>query len=308
MNIKSTLQNISMPVLLALLTVYIVWGSTYLMIRITIDSIPPFTLTGIRSFVAGISLVGIALMRKQAFPAKVQMLNALLVGAIMFGGGASLVAFSEKWVDSGLTSLGVAATPIWAAIFVGLWGKWPNRLEWIGLLIGLMGIAILNMENGMRGNPIGAIALIAGPMLWAFGSMWSRRLNMPDGFMGAAFQLLGGAFVLVFISYFVGERITTFPTKQALFGFFYLTIASSIIAFSAYMYLVRTVRPVLSTSYAYVNPVIAVMLGVFFADETITTTGIVAMVVILTGVGLLALGKERKKPTTLPSNISKAQA
>ncbi|MDQ7037029.1 MAG: drug/metabolite exporter YedA [Anaerolineae bacterium] len=306
MNIKLTLHNISIPVLLALLIVYIVWGSTYLVIRFTIDSIPPFMLTGGRSFLAGISLVAIALMRKQTIPSKAQTWNAILVGAIMFGGGAGLVAFSEKWVESGLTALGVAATPIWAAIFVGLWGKWPNRLEWIGLLIGLIGIVILNMENGMRGNPIGAMALIVGPMMWAFASMWSRRLNMPDGFMSAAFQLLGGAFVLVFISYFTGESMTTFPTKQAVFGFFYLTIISSLITFTAYIYLVRTVRPSLATSYAYVNPVIAVMLGVFFADESITTTGIVAMIVILTGVALLAFGKERKKPEALQATLSKA--
>ena len=285
-----------LPVLLALAATYLVWSSTYLVTRFTIESIPPFMLTGLRSAIAGIILLALGRMRGQAMPTREQLYNAAFVGALMFGGGAGLTAFSERWVESGLTALAVAATPIWASIFAGIFGKWPSRVEWLGLFVGLSGMVILNMESGMKGNPVGAIALIIGPMLWAFGSMWSRRVSMPDGMIGTGFQLLGGAFVLVFISYFSGERMTAFPTTQGLLGLVYLTILSSVITFSAYMYLVRNVRPVIATSYAYVNPILAVFLGVNLANETITAVGIVAMFVILAGVGLLAVGKERKKP------------
>jgi drug/metabolite transporter (DMT)-like permease len=284
------------PVIAALLATYLVWSSTYLVTRFTIQSIPPFMLTGIRSAIAGCLLLGMGRLRGQSVPTIGQIQNAAFVWALMFGGGAGLTAFSERWVESGLTALAVAATPIWASIFAGIFGKWPSRVEWLGLCVGLSGMILLNMENGMKGNPIGAIALIIGPMLWAFGSMWSRRVSMPDGMMGTGFQLLGGAFVLVFISYFSGESMVTFPTTQALLGLTYLTLLSSVITFSAYMYLVRNVRPVMATSYAYINPILAVMLGVYLANETITSLGIVAMFVILGGVGLLAIGKERKKP------------
>jgi drug/metabolite transporter (DMT)-like permease len=284
-----------LPVILALIATYLVWGSTYLVTRFTIESIPPFMLTGIRCAIAGAILLAMGWFRGQTLPTKVQLGNALFVGALMFGGGAGLTAFSEIWVESGLTATAIAATPIWAAIFAGIFGKWPNRIEWIGLGVGLSGIILLNFDSGMSGNPIGAVALIIGPMLWAFGSMWSRRVAMPVGMMGTGLQLGGGAFALIFISRFAGENMTALPTTTAWLGLVYLTLLSSVITFSAYMYLVRNVRPVIATSYAYVNPILAILLGVYLAGETITAIGVVAMFVILAGVGLLAMGSERKK-------------
>lgn len=284
-----------LPVILALFSTYLVWGSTYLVTRFTIQSIPPFMLTGMRCAIAGTILLALARFRGQAFPTMAQIKNAAFVGALMFGGGAGLTAFSEKWVESGLTATAIAATPIWAAIFAGIFGKWPSRVEWLGLFVGLSGMILLNFDSGMKGNPIGAVALVIGPMLWAFGSMWSRRVSMPNGMMGTGFQLLGGAFVLIFISHFAGEYMITFPATQAVLGLTYLTILSSVITFSAYMYLIRNVRPVIATSYAYVNPILAVWLGVYLAHETVTAVGVVAMFVILAGVGLLAMGSERKK-------------
>jgi drug/metabolite transporter (DMT)-like permease len=284
-----------LPVILALIATYLVWGSTYLVTRFTIESIPPFMLTGIRCAIAGAILLAMGWFRGQTLPTKVQLGNALFVGALMFGGGAGLTAFSEIWVESGLTATAIAATPIWAAIFAGIFGKWPNRMEWLGLSVGLSGIILLNFDSGMSGNPIGAVALIIGPMLWAFGSMWSRRVSMPEGMMGTGLQLGGGAFALIFISRFAGENMTAYPTTTAWLGLIYLTLLSSVITFSAYMYLVQNVRPVIATSYAYVNPILAILLGVYLAGETITAIGVVAMFVILAGVGLLAMGSERKK-------------
>jgi drug/metabolite transporter (DMT)-like permease len=280
---------------MALLATYVVWGSTYLVVRFTIDSIPPFMLTALRSVIASVVLLSLGMMRGNQIRDKMEIRNAAIVGVLLFGGGAGLVAFSEKWVASGLAALGVAVVPIWASIFVGLWGKWPSRLEGVGLVIGLVGLFLLHRDNGMQANPIGAASLIAGPMLWALGSMLSRRLPMPDGMTGTGVQLLSGALFLFVISIGLGEQIKGFPTTQALLGLAYLTVMSSILTFSAYMYLVRTVRPVLATSYAYVSPVLAVLLGVVLAAETITPIGIVAMVVILIGVVVLAFGKERKQ-------------
>ena len=281
-----------MSVLFALLAIYIIWGSTYLGIRIAIESFPPFMLTSIRLFVAGSLLLLTLLVRGTKLPTWEQARNAALVGGLMFGGGMGLVAFSEQWVASGLAALAVATVPIWAAIFTGIWGRWPGGLEWVGLIVGLLGVGLLNLEGGMQAHPLGTIALLIGPMGWAFGSMWSRRLSQPEGFMGTVIQLFGGGFVLFIMSLIAHESLTETPSTSSLFALAYLTFFGTFVAFSAYMYLVRTVRPALATSYAYVNPVIAVLLGVVLVAENITSVGILAMVVILTGVGLLALGKE----------------
>lgn len=290
-SISSNLPSLS--VIIALIIVYLIWGSTYLGVRIALESYPPFIMTAIRLFISGLVIIGVLVVRGTALPSRRQILNAAFIGSLMFGGGAGLVAYAEQWVSSGLASLAVAAVPIWASIFAGFLGRWPGKLEWIGLLIGISGVALLNMENGMQANPMGAIVLLIGPMLWALGSMISRRIDMPQGFMAVTFQLLGGALALLVMSILVGESITETPTLKATLVLAYLTIFGTLLAFSAYMYLVQTVRPALATSYAYVNPVIAVLLGVIVLAENITPIGILAMFVILTGVVLVIFAKER---------------
>lgn len=285
-------------IIAAIVIVYLVWGSTYLGVRIAVESIPPFMLTSIRSLVAAGVLLIVLWLHGASLPARAQLRNAVLVGGLMFG-GPGMMAVASQWVASGLVALAVAAVPIWAAIFAGFWGHWPGRLEWAGLLVGLSGMVLLNMDSGMQANPIGALALLVGPMMWAFGSMWSRRLSQPDGFMATAFQLFGGGIVLVIMSVVFHENLAQPPTTRSLVALVYLTFIGTLLAFSAYMYLIRTVRPVLATSYAYVNPVVAVFLGVVLGAEHITPVALIAMVVILTGVALLGFGKERKKKDVL---------
>lgn len=276
----------------SLLTIYLVWGSTYLGARIAVETIPPFMLTGIRTVVSALILLAIMILRGAALPSFTESRNAFIIGGMMFGGGAGLVAFAVQWVASGLAALAVAAVPIWAALFSGIWGRWPGNLEWAGLAVGFLGIILLNSENSMQSNPIGAIALMIGPAIWAFASMWSKRLTLPSGLMGTVFQLFGGGGVLMVMSLVAGEHWIT-PSTRSFTAMIYLTIFGTLFGFTAYMYLVRNVRPVLATSYAYVNPIFAVFLGVVLGAETVTQTGLAAMLVILTGVGLLAFGKER---------------
>lgn len=285
-----------LPVIGALISIYIIWGSTYLGGAIALESYPPFILVATRLSIAIVIMLAALKIRRVPFPPVRQALNAAFIGGLMFGGGAGLVAFAQQQgVASGLASLGVAAVPLWATMFAFLFGYRPSKLEVIGLMVGISGVAILNMENGMQSQPIGAIALLVGPMLWAFGSMFSNRLTMPKGFMGTVFQMIGGATVLIVMSLVRGEQFPTEPTLPATIALILLAIFGTLVAFSAYMYLVRTVRPALATSYAYVNPVIAVMLGIVLLAEQITPTGIVAMIVIVTGVVLVMLGKNRDK-------------
>jgi drug/metabolite transporter (DMT)-like permease len=209
------------------------------------------------------------------------------------GLGTGGVAFAEQWVASGLAALAVAAVPIWAAVFAGLWGRWPRRMEWVGLGVGLAGVALLNMENGMQASPLGALVLIIAPMSWAFGSIWSRRLSLPDGLMASAVEMLGGSASLMLLSVVFRESPAQLPSGSSALAVVYLVVFGSLIAFSAYVFLLRAVRPVLATSYAYANPVVAVLLGVLLAGEHITPLGVAAMLVILSGVALLTLAKEK---------------
>lgn len=280
-------------IILALLTVYTVWGSTYLAVRIAVESFPPFLMTSFRFMVAGGGLLLFLWWRGSALPDRQQIRNAALVGTLMLGGGVGGTSFAEQWVASGLAALAVAAVPIWAALFAGLWGRWPNTLEWGGLIVGLGGVALLNMENGMQANRVGALALIIAPMCWAFGSIWSRHLRMPQGLMGTAIQMLGGGVFLLFLGLISRESMTEPPELDSVLALIYLIVFGSMLAFSAYMYLLNNIRPAMATSYAYVNPVVAVMLGVTLAGEKIGPLGIVAMFIILGGVGLVALGREK---------------
>ncbi len=290
--------DLSLPpftVMVALIAVYLIWGSTYLGGAIALRSYPPFMLVGIRLFVAICILMTGLMIRRVPLPATRQILNACFVGGLMFGGGAGLVSMAQGLgVASGLASLGVAAVPIWATIFASFLGYRPTQLEMLGLVIGISGVALLNMENGLQSQPLGAFVLLVGPMMWAFGSMISNRLSMPKGFMGTAFQMIGGFLVLMVISFLRGEQ---FPSELQLIptiALAYLALFGTLTAFSAYMYLVRTVRPAMATSYAYVNPVIAVMLGITLNSEPITSLGILAMIVIVTGVLLVMMGKQKK--------------
>jgi drug/metabolite transporter (DMT)-like permease len=281
-------------IILALLAVYFIWGSTYLALRIAVETFPPFLMSAIRFVIAGGALFVVALLRGTPMPTRRQWLNATLVGGLLLGGGMGGVAFAEQWVASSLAATAVAVIPLWAALFAGLWGRWPGGIEWAGLLLGLTGVALLNMDGGMRANPVGAIALIIAPMCWAFGSIWSRHLSLPGGIMATAVEMLGGALVLLMMSLFFGERLLETPSDASLVALIYLIIFGSLVAFSAYMYLLGRVRASLATSYAYVNPVVAVVLGVLLAGEQIGLPGIAAMIIILAGVALLMIARERR--------------
>lgn len=282
--------NNRLKIIAALAAVYVIWGSTYLGMAIAVETMPPFMMVGLRFGISSILLFSFLMVRGTPLPSREQIRNAAVIGMLMLGGGTGAVAFAEQWVESGLAALMVAVVPLWVALFSGLWGKWPARLEWVGIGIGLVGVALLNLEGGMRANPLGALVLVLGPMCWAFASIWSRHIAMPqNGLMGSAIQMMGGAVVLMLISIITRENMTELPTLRSGLAFVYLTTVGSLIGFTAYMYLLKTVRPVLATSYAYVNPAVAVLLGVTLADEKIGPIGIVAMFIILGSVALIAL-------------------
>lgn len=279
-------------IILSLLSVYVIWGSTYLAMRIAISSVPPFLMAGIRFLIAGTILYVILRLRGTPAPTKAQWIGAAITGALLLAAGNGFIAFSEQWVASGLTAVGVAAVPIWTALFVGLMGRWPTRVEWCGLILGFSGVILLNLANNIWANPIGAIALLIGPICWAMGTALSTRVTLPNGLMSSAAEMLVGGIILIPLSLLFGERVSALPAPASLWALAFLVIFGSLIAFCAFGFLVRKVRPALATSYAYVNPVIAVVLGMALDGEHITFLGIAAMFVILSGVGLVSLGRK----------------
>ncbi len=279
---------------LALLSLYFIWGSTYLAIRFALASYPPFLMAAARFLCAGAALYAFLRWRGMAAPTRAQWLNSAATGTLLLGFGNGLVCYAEQSVASGLAAVAVASMPLFAAMFGGLYGQWPRRMEWFGLGIGFGGVIVLNLGGGMSGAPLGALALVVAACSWAFGSVWSRRRNMPPAAMNTAAQMLAGGAFLCLLALVSGERWPAAPTLPASFAVVYLAIAGSLIGFSAYLYLLNTVRPALATSYAYVNPPVAVMLGLSIGGEAVHALDVLAMVVILAGVALIALSRERR--------------
>lgn len=276
-------------VVLALLTVYLVWGSTYLAIKVALESYPPFGMAAVRFAFAGAVLYGWLRLRGTPAPTALQWRNCAITGTLLLAGGNGLVCYAEMTVSSSLAAVAVASMPLFAAVFAGLYGKWPRRWDWVGLAIGFGGVLLLNLGGEMRASPAGALALLAAPLAWAFGSVWSKHQDMPGAWMSTAAQMLAGSIALGVITLALGERFPDAPTARATGALVYLAIFGSIAAFTAYVYLLNTVRPALATSYAYVNPPVAVLLGVWLAGESFGAMEAAAMAVILAGVAIILL-------------------
>jgi len=185
----------------------------------------------------------------------------------------------------------VATVPLFTLCFSRLWGMPNSRLEWTGVAIGLFGIVLLNTGSNLEGNPWGAALILLASLSWAFGSVWSSRLPLPTGLMAGAAEMIIAGVVLLVASRVTGEHMTATPSLSGFLALGYLVVFGSMIAISAYMFLLKTVRPAVATSYAYVNPIVAVLLGIGFAGESLSPVEWVALGVILCAVLLVTLGK-----------------
>jgi drug/metabolite transporter (DMT)-like permease len=285
-------------IILALLAVYIIWGSTYLALRFGLESFPPFILNGIRFLLAGAVLFVVLRWRGMAAPTRRQWWSAVRIAALLLVGGVGLVTVAEDLgVGSGIAATAVAIIPVWAAITSGLFGSWPNRLEWLGLGVGLAGVLVLAQEGDFQASALGMALVIISPMLWAFGSVWGPRLDLPRPAMATAAELLAGGAMLMVLGPLLGERIEGPPTVGALLALLYLTVLGSIVAYSAYVYLLGHTRPALATSYAYVNPAVAVLLAMTLGAEVVTGPVFVALPLILAGVAIVAVAQRRRGPS-----------
>jgi len=298
----------ALPLIGALFALYIIWGSTYFAIAIGVASWPPLMMAGVRFLSAGVILMLWLLLTGHKLPPRRQLLNAALLGVLLlaFGNGAVTVA-EHQHVPSGIAAVMVATVPLFALCFSRLFGIATRKIEWLGIAIGLGGIILLNSGGSLGGNPWAALLILAGSMSWAFGSVYGSRIELPTGMMAGAIEMLTAGVVLLAGSQIAGETITTLPTLSGFLAVGYLSVFGSIIAINAYMYLIRNVSPAIATSYAYVNPVVAVLLGTTFAGEILSGTEWLALAVIIFAVVLVTLGKYLLSPrvVTAPCDSSK---
>ncbi|MDH1594309.1 drug/metabolite exporter YedA [Pseudomonas sichuanensis] len=287
------------PLLLvgAFLALYLVWGSTYLFIRIGVESWPPLMMAGVRFVIAGSLLYGFLRWRGAPAPTWAQWRAAGAIGFLLLSCGNGGVTLAEHaGVASGVAALAVATVPLFTLVFGLLFGHRNSRLEWAGIALGLVGIGMLNMGSNLQASPMGAALILFAAAAWAFGSVWSKQLPLPQGAMASAAEMLVGGAALLIGSALSGERLTQMPTAAGWGALAYLVLFGSILAFSAYMYLLKHVRPAAATSYAYVNPAVAVLLGIVFAGEQIGAEECLAMAVIIGAVVLIGLPQWRKAP------------
>ena len=291
----------------ALFALYFIWGSTYLAIRLALPGFPPLMMAGLRFVMAGALLYLLLRLRGEPRPAWAQWRAAARVGTLLVAGNA-LVVVAEQWVSSGVAAVAIASVPLWAVLFAGLWGRWPAKGEWFGLAVGLAGVALLQSGGELRASPAGAAVLLLSAVTWSLGSMWSRHLPIPTGLMAAATEMLTGGAVLLGVALLRGERMTAMPGAQALGAFLYLVVFGSMVAYSAYTFLLANVRPALATNYAYVSPVVAVLLGALLAGERVTGAAVAALALILAGVAIVATRGPVREPARLPPQEAEQEA
>ncbi|HEX6946155.1 MAG TPA: drug/metabolite exporter YedA [Acidimicrobiia bacterium] len=283
-------------VIAAIGTLYFVWGSTYLALRFGLEGFPPLLLNGLRFLLAGTLLF--LIIRRRFSATRYQIVNSAKVGVVLLFGGVGLVTFAEHaGVGSAVAASAIAVTPVWVAVSAGIFGSWPGRREWMGLAIGLLGVLILTREGDFQASPLGLALIVISPMIWSFASVWGTKIDLPDPLSNTAIQLLAGGSVMTLVGLITGERIVGMPSAKALGALLYLAIFGSLLAFTAFVYLMHTVRPALATSYAYVNPIVAVILGVTLGDERLTGAVFFALPLILTSVALVATAR---KPVPRP--------
>ena len=281
-----------LPLIGALFALYIIWGSTYFVIRIGVESWPPFMMAGVRFLSAGILLMAFLLITGHKLPRLRPLLNAALIGVLLLAVGNGFVTVAEHQnVPSGIAAVVVATVPLFTLCFSHFFGIQTRKLEWMGIAIGLAGIILLNSGGNLSGNPWGALMILIGSLSWAFGSVYGSRIELPTGMMAGAIEMLAAGLVLLTTSVLSGERMTTLPTVQGFMAVGYLALFGSVIAINAYMYLIRNVSPAIATSYAYVNPVVAVLLGTGFGGEHLSSIEWLALGIIIMAVVLVTLGK-----------------
>ncbi|MEU6878331.1 EamA family transporter [Streptomyces sp. NPDC046712] len=294
-------RRISGAVWAALGIVYVVWGSTYLGIRIVVETMPPFLSAGFRFVVAGLLLAGLIAWRQGPAALRVsraQLGSAALVGLLLLLGGNGLVVLAETSIPSGLAALLVAVVPAWVVVLKAVFGQRPTIGGVAGVLLGLAGLAVLTLP-GLSGDVRlgGVLLVVVGTLLWSVGSFSSSRLPMPaNAFTASAYEMVAGGLGCAALGLIRGEQhgldLAAFSARSWT-ALAYLIVFGSLIAFTAYAWLLQTAPISLVATYAYVNPVVAVLLGALVLNESVTWPIAIGGAVVVAGVWLIVSTERR---------------
>ncbi|MEU9147125.1 EamA family transporter [Streptomyces sp. NPDC048349] len=295
-------RKITGAVWTALLLVYVVWGSTYLGIRIVVETMPPFLSAGARFITAGLLLAGAVAWRSGPAALKAtraQLGSAVLVGLLLILGGNGLVVLAETSVPSGLAALLVAAVPMWVVLLRAGSGDRPPLRTLAGVLVGLAGLAVLT-SPGLSGSVrlSGVLLVVAASVLWSLGSFTGSKVSLPENpFTGSAYQMLAGGVGGVVVGLLRGEHRGLDPATYSTASWLalgYLVVFGSLVGFTAYAWLLRNAPLSLVSTYAYVNPVVAVALGALILGEALTWPILLGGTIVVAAVGVI-VSTERKK-------------
>jgi drug/metabolite transporter (DMT)-like permease len=288
---------------LALITVWVVWGSTYLGIRAAVDTIPPLLMAGFRFLLAGalmLAIVGPAHARGEQRPTWRHIRSAVIIGALMLAGGNGLLSVGEQYVDSGLAALIVATVPVWMVLInAGVTRTPVSRAVILALALGTIGIGVLLGGPGGTVHLGGALLILVASVFWASGSVYARTAPLPTSLaMVTAMEMIAGGLLLIIIGAVSGEfgrlRVADI-SASSLVGFGWLIFAGSMVAFTAYVYANKTLPNDIVASYAYVNPVVAVVIGAVAGGEAVTLIQVIGGAIIVSSVVVLALGRRQRR-------------
>lgn len=299
-----------LPIVAALAALYIIWGTTYYGIRVAVQEVPPLTMAAVRFILPGLALFAWALARGAAWPSRAAWVRAAILGLLMLAIGNGAVSYAETDMPSGLAALLVTAVPMWTVVLDwALAGSRPRPLVVAGLLLGLAGVAVLASRDagGWTGGgfSLPLIALIlCGSGAWALGSLLSRRGAAPQAFwQDLSMQMLAGGAALAVAGALLGEPASFDPFQvswQAWAWILYLSVFGSVVALGCFLWLLRTTSPAMATTYAFVNPAVAVILAALLGDQPLTLVVVVAGVPIILGVALIVAGKPKRPVSTVP--------
>lgn len=304
-------------ILLAFTAVYIIWGSTYLAIRFAVATMPPFLMAGVRFLIAGAILYLWMRLRGGERPKLVHWRSAAIIGGLLLFGGNGGVSWAELQVPSGLAALLVAIVPLWMALLDWLrpGGVRPSVLTIVGLVIGFAGVALLASQaesSGTGPHLVGILALLVATCCWAIGSLYARNAPLPrTQLLGTGMEMLAGGALLILVSTVTGEwgqlHLEAISLKSAL-ALAFLIVFGSLIAFSAYVWLLHHVSAAAVSTYAYVNPVVAVFLGWAFASEPITPITLLSAAIIISAVALITVSRARSQKPQAVASVEVDQA
>jgi len=297
-------KRAALLLILAFAAVYIVWGSTYLAMRFVLESMPPFLMAAFRFTIAGSLLVVFGRLNKHPWPTVSEIKNCSLVGFLLLVTGGGGVVWAQQYIPSGITALIVTIEPVWIVLL--LWLKSaenkPTPIVWLGIILGLLGMLVLigpsSLSDLEKLHPIGVIVLIASSISWAVGSLYALKVGLPSSSsMSTGFQMLSAAIFMFAIGSLHSEwsdlEITEI-TNRSIFGFVYLILFGSLIGFTSYSYIVKNANPTSVSTYAYVNPVIAVFLGWWIGNERVSSQTIIAALLLVSAVVLIIMKPEWK--------------